>query len=129
MCEYIKTSEKKMIGDVQAKLLSLTVGVESGDSSEYKLILGYIPKLDRYPNDIQYYSNSYFLGALQFKNFDTFPLKCYPSDLENVIKDSYRDRCIITDWINSIDIEEELKKDTREYEFYWTREQFNEFLK
>lgn len=120
--------QEKIVGDVQAKLLNLVVGVEPNDNSLYELILGYIPKLTEYPNGIAYYSNSYFLGCLQSKTIDTFPLKCFPSDLENVIKFSNRDRYTITDWINSIDIDEELKKDTREYRFHWTKEEFNEYL-
>lgn len=128
---------EEVIGSVKAKILSLIVGVASRtsgfglrDESLYQLILGYIPKLIRYPNGIEYYSNTYFLGCFQSRGIDTFPIKCYPSDLESVITDnmSIRDRYSITDWLNSIDIDEEIRNDTREYHFYWTHEQYKEYL-
>jgi hypothetical protein len=124
---------EKIIGAIQGKILSLIVGVEagSGDESLYQLFLGYIPKLNSYPNGIEYYSNSYVLGCFQTRGFDTFPRKCYPSDLDEVFpknRRSIRDHHTITDWLNSINLEEEIRNDKREYYFYWSQEEFEEYL-
>ncbi|MCT4593326.1 MAG: hypothetical protein N4A57_03505 [Anaeromicrobium sp.] len=118
---------EETIDSINFKILSLVVGVESRDDSLYQLILGYIPKLIHYPNGIEYYSNSYFLGCFQTRGMDTFPIRCFPSDIEAVI-DCIRDRYTITDWLNSIDIDKEIQNDKREYHFYWTRDQYEEYL-
>ncbi len=122
--------QEEIVGLVKSKVLSLVVGVEDRDDSLYQLILGYIPKLNRYPNGIEYYSNSYFLGCFQSRGVDTFPIRCFPSDIECVITDnmSYRDRCTIVDWLNSIDLDKEISNDIREYRYYWTKDRFEEYL-
>lgn len=125
--------KEKVVGNIQSKVLSLIIGVESqesivgfNDESLYQIILGYIPKLNCYPNGIEYYSNTYFLGCFQSYGFDTFPIRCFPSDIETVIP-NIRDRCIITDWLNSIDLEEEIFDDKREYYYSWTKKEFDEY--
>jgi len=39
-----------------------------------------------------------------------------------------RDKHTIADWLNSINIDEEIKNDRREYEFFWNEQRFEEFL-
>lgn len=117
-----------VVGDVKGKLLNLKVGVKNRDNSHYELLLGLTVKRLDYPNGVSYYSNSCFLVDLNNKTFDTFPGKCYPSDLEIVIKNQ-RDRYTITDWLNSINVNKELENSNREYEFLWNEKQFNNYLK
>ncbi|TVX97336.1 hypothetical protein [Cohnella terricola] len=128
---------EEIIGAVKSKVLSLVVGIASPenysgfrDESLYQLVLGYIPKLNKYPNGIEYYSNSYILGCFQTRGMDTFPIPCYPSDLEYVFgkNRSYRDVCTIAEWINSIDIDKEISNETREYEYLWSEERFQEYI-
>ncbi|WP_161786212.1 hypothetical protein [Paenibacillus polymyxa] len=61
---------------------------------------------------------------------DTFPIPCYPSDLEYILgkNSSYRDSWTISDWLNSIDIDKEIQNDTREYIYLWSKERFQEYL-
>lgn len=128
---------EEIVGAVKSKVLSLVVGIKSPknysgfkDVSLYQLVLGYVPKLNKYPNGIEYYSNSYILGCFQTRGFDTFPIPCYPSDLEYVFGEnrSNRDSRAIAEWLNSIDVDKEIRNDTREYEYLWSEERFQAYL-
>lgn len=122
--------KEKVVGPVSSKILSLVIGVKGRDVSLYQLMIGYIPKMRSYPNGIQYYSNTYFVGCFQSRGFETIPKRCFPTDIENVITDnmSYRDRYTISDWLNSINIEEEIQNDQVEYEFLWSSDQYKKYL-
>lgn len=110
------------------KLVGLTVAYHD-DESYYELLIGKIYKdQDRGIFGINYWKNVNFIMNMNERAFETFPKRCFPSDLESAIRNP-RDRYIISEWINSIDdIENFLKSDEEEYKFSITDEQFKEYL-
>lgn len=118
---------EEIIGGVRGKMLSLSVGVEQVDSC-YELFLGYIPMKLYYPNKLNYYANSYIIGCFHSNGFDTFPERCFPSDLDEVFRrTTTRDKHLISDWLRSIDLDGEIRSDENNYQFVWTREQYESF--
>ena len=65
---------------------------------------------------------------LHARRSDTFPIKCYPSDLESVIEATL-DRYLITRWLNSIDIMKVINGEETDYIFEDSEQWYNEYCR
>lgn len=111
------------------KLISLTVGYHN-DLSYYPILIGKTYKKDNTGfYGLNYWKNIYYIMNFNAKRFETFPIPCYPSDLENAFK-SYRDRILICKFINSIkDMNKFIEsKNDEEQMCVFSEEEFKEFI-
>lgn len=110
------------------KLISLNIGHRSLDSF-YPLLIGKTFSKDRKKNkNINYWKDLYFIVNFNEKTSETFPIPCYPTDLEEAFQ-FQRDRYIITKFLNSIlNMDKFIKSEETDYELILTDEDFNEYL-
>ncbi|EMJ6444710.1 hypothetical protein AADZ13_004992 [Bacillus cereus] len=110
------------------KLISLNIGHRQLDSF-YPLLIGKTYRKDTTKNkNINYWKGVYFIVNFNEKTSETFPIPCFPTDLEEAFR-FRRDRYIITKFINSIDdIDRFIKSEESDYDLLLTDEEYEEFL-
>lgn len=110
------------------KLISLEIGIGGSANTRYELMIGKIPTFDKSSCfGLNYFQNSYFIVDLNNKKFDTFPIPCYPSDLENVFESNYS-QLIISNWINGINIEQLIYDSCLDYDGFISPKEYKKFL-
>lgn len=97
----------KNFGNTIGKLIAIEIGVGDSPDTHYELIVGKIPMRSQDEDyfGLNYYKGSNYIVNLNEKTFDTFPVPCYPSDLEHLFRFN-RDAKIISEWINRINLED-----------------------
>lgn len=116
--------------DFIAKRIELEIGVKNRPAtwSHYALHIGYAKELYLKDGQKLYFTNCYFIMNLHARRSDTFPIKCYPSDLESVIEATL-DRYLITRWLNSIDIMKVINGEETDYIFEDSEQWYNEYCR
>ncbi|MUK89304.1 hypothetical protein GMD78_13075 [Ornithinibacillus sp. L9] len=111
------------------KLISLNIGHRQLDSV-YPLLIGKTYRKDTKKNkNINYWKGVYFIVNFNERTSETFPIPCFPTDLEEVFQ-FRRDRYIISKFINTIpNIDKFIKSEESNYELLLTDKEYEEFLK
>jgi hypothetical protein len=109
------------------KLISLTVGYP-GNEAYYELLIGQTYRDGKEFNGLNYWKNASFIMNMNDRTFETFPVRCHPSDLENAFRNE-RDRYIICEWLNSIgDIGKFLKSQEEDYKYFIDYEKIQRYF-
>lgn len=111
------------------KLINLSVSSKLGGSSRFELMIGKtFTKTESY-NGLDYWKGINFIMDMNARTFETFPKKCFPSDIERAICNVH-DRYIISKWLNSIgDVEDFIKSNKQEeYIFSITDDEYEELF-
>ena len=79
-------------------------------------------------NGANYYRGCYFLINFLERRMETFPIPCYPSDLEQCFSNKF-DRFRISNWINSIkDIDDFIYNNESSIQSYISKQKYNEYI-
>ena len=125
--EFFANNES--LGHAIGKLLNLELGIGDGADTHYEIMIGKIPKLKNDTSHcVDYYKGSYFIINFHERNMETFPLPCFPSDLEMCFSNRL-DRFRITKWINSINnIEKFIYESDDTHHFYLNKKEYEKYL-
>jgi hypothetical protein len=122
-------ANNETLGHGIGKVISLDLGVGESTDSHYELMIGKIPT--EQTNDyygVNYYKGCYFLINFLERKMETFPIPCFPSDLEQCFSNNF-DRFRISSWINSIkDINDFIYSNESSIQSYISKEKYKEFL-
>jgi hypothetical protein len=121
-------SKIKQDGYAEAKLLSLTVSYHF-DKSYYEIMIG---RVHRDGNDdcygLNYWKNVNFIMNMNQRAFETFPARCFPSDIEMAFPNK-RDAFIISNWLNTLgDIDKFLQTNEVDFNYEIPHELFMKYL-
>ncbi len=95
-------ANNETLGHGIGKVISLDLGVGESADSHYELMIGKIPKEESGDyHGANYYKGCFFLINFLERRMETFPIPCFPSDLEQCFSNKF-DRFRISNWINSI---------------------------
>ncbi len=122
--------KSEYFGNGISKLISLEVGVEYKKDTKYELLLGKLPVSEESKfHNMDYWKNSYIIVNLNDRKAEIFKIPCHQSDFEMAFR-SYRDRCIISEWINKIGEKiDDVIYGTEEYDcFTITQEEYLEYM-
>ncbi len=113
------------------KLLTIEIGTGKTADSQYELMIGKVPKGEDPDNyyGINYYKGTYFIINYHERKFETFPIPCYLSDLEQAFR-SKRDAHIISVWINDQEnLDDLIYGKSEHYKKILTTDEYEEFYK
>lgn len=116
--------------DFIAKRIELEIGVKNRPTtwSHYTLHIGYAKELYEKDGNTLYFTNCYYIMNLYARRSDTFPIKCYPSDLEAVIE-APLDQSLVARWLNSIDIIKVINGKETDYKFEDSEQWYEEYCR
>jgi len=85
------------------KLVEISLGVGETTDTRYEFMIGKIPRLEKDVDGhgLNYFKGTYFIVNLNDRKFETFPIPCYPTDIE-ILFQSKRDTRMICKWLNKI---------------------------
>lgn len=111
------------------KLVTLKIGELSMKDSYYPVLIGKTFSEDGIDDGrIEYWKDVYYIVNFHERKMETFPIPCYPTDLEAAFSNN-RDRYIITKILNSIpDMEKFLESDEKTIDYVLDRRELDEFL-
>ena len=91
------------LGIAISRILSISIGVGHTVDTGYHLMIGKTPSPDdpESYSGLDYWRGNYFIVNWKERTMDTFPLKVFPSDLEQVFQFK-RDAFIIAKWLREI---------------------------
>lgn len=115
-------------GYIHGRLMTIRMGRGKEYDTQHEIILGRIPVLDQKREwDIYYYQDRYFICDLNSRTFDLFTKETSPGDFEYVIK-SKLDREMLSNWINSIDLDKVLFEEDMTYGYLMSDSEFRKFI-
>lgn len=111
------------------KLVTLNIGELGTKDTFYPVLIGKTFSEDDIDEGrIEYWKNVYYIVNFHEKTMETFPIPCYPSDLEAAFSNS-RDRYIISKILNSIlNMEKFLESDEKTMDYVLNRLELDDFL-
>ncbi len=96
-------ANNETLGHAIGKVLNLDLGIGDSTDTHYELMIGKIPNDESGDhNNANYYKGVFFLINFHERKVETFPVPCFPSDLEQCFSNRL-DRFRITEWINSLE--------------------------
>lgn len=123
-------ANNETLGHGIGKVLDLDLGIGDSTDTHYELMIGKIPEEKHGDHsDSNYYKGCFFLINFHERKMETFPVPCFPSDLEQCFSNRL-DRFRISEWINSIkNINDFIYSNDSDIKTYISKEKYNEFIK
>ena len=117
------------LGNAIGKLVTIEIGIGGSHDTKYEILIGRTPRRDKDEDGsgIGYFKDSYYIVNLNAKTFDTFPVPCYPLDLEHVFRDE-RDAYIVSKWLNGLKLEDLIYGGEVKYESAVSFEEYKNWL-
>jgi hypothetical protein len=122
-------ANNETLGHGIGKVLNLDLGIGDNTDSHYEIMIGKIPeeKSGDYKG-VNYYKGCYFLINFHERNMETFPIPCYPSDLEKCFSNRL-DRFRISNWINSLkDINDFIYNNESAIKTYISKQDYKQYI-
>lgn len=123
-------ANNETLGHGIGKVLNLDLGIGDSTDTHYEIMVGKIPdeKFGDH-NNANYYKGCFFLINFHERKMETFPVPCFPSDLEQCFSNGL-DRFRITEWINSIEnINDFIYNKDSDIKAYISKEKYYEYIK
>lgn len=122
-------ANNETLGHGISKLITLELGIGNSSDTYYELMIGKTPteKSGDY-SGINYYKGCYFIINLNERKMETFPIPCFPSDLEQCFLGRF-DRFRICNWINSIkNIDDFIYSKKSSYHSYISKKKYIRYI-
>jgi len=122
-------ANNETLGHGIGKVINLDLGIGDSTDSHYEIMVGKIPKEKSGDfHGANYYKGCYFLINFLERRMETFPIPCFPSDLEQCFSNKF-DRFRISNWINSIkDINDFIYSNESSIQSYISKQKYKEFM-